>query len=967
MAHLAGRTGKARARAGLWRHFVTWILAAALLAGAGSTAVSWGMQRALATTVELALGEAGRWDVLVQVQEDRLGEARGAIQQLAASRYPGARVRTGPTAAGSAVVLLSLPPSMRTGPSFERLGRELQGIPGVVAWVPLVEPSIVVSRLHPAIAARVQDQAERDRGVAYTFFHGSDLVLVLRRPEELSRVRARLDEWLGGYRVIRVSPQVPAGSPAPGQSGLGRLAQDVSAAVSAMPGRPKVAYAGPVAEGSGAAAVRWAGRMRDFLLQYATVARIEPRQDLSPPLAGGEEVEVGRLAARVLPGPSGSPVAVLLDDPASSVDLLGKTVEVRRHSGQLVGTAVVDGGRLRIEAALQATESLVRRVQELGSGASSALDAADGASREVAQALDRLQEAASQLDRAAWGADPVEGTLVALVLNALLESPGARPQSSPPGSPGIADLQGRIARLRQQVDALRQADLPHLLDHVRTLRQELPALSGREVASALALLEQSGDVAAAGGSGVELVVEGAPGAMVPEAVQRALAARPGLGPMRAWVSPAGTASPSPRALVLQLVERASKVAAALAAALLVAWSLVNDWAVWTSVHLAARRGSDRRALARARRRMALAGAGSGLVMGTLAGAMAFWGQEGAWIGAVSCAGALAGLAAGWWHERLAPVDGDAVEAARAAGLSLPAVLEYVVAPESRPWVLAWTASRRPPRSAPAAVAQAASRPGRGQPAPAGEGTSAPALEAVGLVKRFESHRALDGVSLSLGRGETVVVMGPSGCGKSTLLRCLKGLVEPDEGRVLMDGQDLHRMAPGPRQAMRRRVGLVFQRPQLVSHLPVLDNVALAATAAGLPWEQAREAAWHWLKALDMQAAAGRLPSQLSGGEGQRAAIARALVTDPEVVLWDEPTSQLDPLLVAELLGLMEELIRRLRTTMLVVTHEPRFALRVGQRLVLMEAGRIVEEGEPRRVLSEPASPVGRRLAELVAI
>ncbi|MBE3599428.1 MAG: amino acid ABC transporter ATP-binding protein [Limnochordaceae bacterium] len=967
MAHLAGRTGKARARAGLWRHFVTWILAAALLAGAGSTAVSWGMQRALATTVELALGEAGRWDVLVQVQEDRLGEARGAIQQLAASRYPGARVRTGPTAAGSAVVLLSLPPSMRTGPSFERLGRELQGIPGVVAWVPLVEPSIVVSRLHPAIAARVQDQAERDRGVAYTFFHGSDLVLVLRRPEELSRVRARLDEWLGGYRVIRVSPQVPAGSPAPGQSGLGRLAQDVSAAVSAMPGRPKVAYAGPVAEGSGAAAVRWAGRMRDFLLQYATVARIEPRQDLSPPLAGGEEVEVGKLAARVLPGPSGSPVAVLLDDPASSVDLLGKTVEVRRPSGQLVGTAVVDGGRLRIEAALQATESLVRRVQELGSGASSALDAADGASREVAQALDRLQEAASQLDRAAWGADPVEGTLVALVLNALLESPGAKPQSSPPGSPGIADLQGRIARLRQQVDALRQADLPHLLDNVRTLRQELPALSGREVASALALLEQSGDVAAAGGSGVELVVEGAPGAMIPEAVQRVLAARPGLGPMRAWVSPAGTASPSPRALVLQLVERASKVAAALAAALLVAWSLVNDWAVWTSVHLAARRGSDRCALGRARRRMALAGAGSGLVMGTLAGAMAFWGQEGAWIGAVACAGALAGLAAGWWHERLAPVDGDAVEASKGGRLE-PA---------------------GPPR-----VRGGAGVPAMGPgldrfPAPAsfctrcgGAGRLTPGSRAAGSCqRRDECPRARGGRArqalrvapgarrgLAVARaGETVVVMGPSGCGKSTLLRCLKGLVEPDEGRVLMDGQDLHRMAPGPRQAMRRRVGLVFQRPQLVSHLPVLDNVALAATAAGLPWEQAREAAWHWLKALDMQAAAGRLPSQLSGGEGQRAAIARALVTDPEVVLWDEPTSQLDPLLVAELLGLMEELIRRLRTTMLVVTHEPRFALRVGQRLVLMEAGRIVEEGEPRRVLSEPASPVGRRLAELVAI
>ncbi|HEY8498487.1 MAG TPA: ATP-binding cassette domain-containing protein, partial [Limnochordales bacterium] len=506
----------------------------------------------------------------------------------------------------------------------------------------------------------------------------------------------------------------------------------------------------------------------------------------------------------------------------------------------------------------------------------------------------------------------------------------------------------------------------------QALRESLPRLSGDEVASALQVLQQAGADPLTAPAGVELVLQGRrlpPAEAVGRVVREAL----GLEQGRVYTAPAAAASPSARAAVMGVARRAASAGAALATAVLVLWTLLNDWAAYAALVQAARRGRAGPPGAAARL-TALTGALAGTALGFGAAALALGPGDPLVLAALAGAGAAGGAAAGRWGPRLSPVDADAVEAALAAGLEAGAVLEAVVAPSARPWLLAWTAARRPPRPPAASPARRAGSPApalRVRPVSAPEPPSAdpagPVLEAEGLVRRFGRQTVLDGVSLSVARGETVVLMGPSGCGKSTLLRCLKGLVQPDAGTVRIDGRDLWALPASRRRALAARVGMVFQRPQLVPHLSVLENAALGAAASGVPWPEAYERAAAWLAALELGHLLDRRPAELSGGEGQRVAIARALAAAPEIVLWDEPTAHLDPMLAADLLQLMEELIRRLRTTMLVVTHQPGFTARVGDRLILMEHGRVVESGPPARVLAQPASEVGRRLARLAAV
>ncbi len=251
----------------------------------------------------------------------------------------------------------------------------------------------------------------------------------------------------------------------------------------------------------------------------------------------------------------------------------------------------------------------------------------------------------------------------------------------------------------------------------------------------------------------------------------------------------------------------------------------------------------------------------------------------------------------------------------------------------------------------------------------GPAAALPLLRVEGLRKVYRSAAgevmAVDGLSLEVARGETVVLMGPSGCGKSTTLRCLNRLTEPDGGEIWLDGVPVHQLDEAGLRAIRRRIGFVFQHFQLIGRMTILENVALGLAAAGLSPRLVERRARAALSRVGLADYAQRRPAELSGGQRQRAAIARALALEPDVMLWDEPTAALDPVLVQEVLELIARLAREAETAMLVVTHEITFAARIADRLLLMEHGRIVESGPPAQVLGAPQSPLGQAYRQLL--
>jgi len=222
----------------------------------------------------------------------------------------------------------------------------------------------------------------------------------------------------------------------------------------------------------------------------------------------------------------------------------------------------------------------------------------------------------------------------------------------------------------------------------------------------------------------------------------------------------------------------------------------------------------------------------------------------------------------------------------------------------------------------------------------------------GIEKRFGPNVVLQDVSLEVGRGEVLVVIGPSGGGKSTLLRCINLLEPIQRGRIIVDGQVISE--PGVNvNAVRRQVGMVFQQFNLFPHLHVIDNLTLAPTQAlRQSNSEAGERASALLDRVGLHDKADSYPHQLSGGQQQRVAIARALMMDPRVMLFDEVTSALDPELVGDVLEVMRDLAKS-GMTMIVVTHEMQFAREVGDRLVLIAEGVVVEEGKPREMLDRP--------------
>ena len=225
----------------------------------------------------------------------------------------------------------------------------------------------------------------------------------------------------------------------------------------------------------------------------------------------------------------------------------------------------------------------------------------------------------------------------------------------------------------------------------------------------------------------------------------------------------------------------------------------------------------------------------------------------------------------------------------------------------------------------------------------------------GLVKRFGGVTALTNVDLSIRRGDVVVIVGPSGSGKSTLLRSLNLLETPTEGTIIVDGVDI--TAKGINIDLhRRKMGMVFQHFHLVPHLTILENLTIAPKQVlGQKAEECEPYARRLLARVGLEDRADAYPAQLSGGQKQRIAIVRALCMKPEVMLFDEPTSALDPEMVGEVLDVMRGLAME-GMTMVVVTHEMGFAREVGNRVLFVDHGQIIEEKPPQEFFTHPESP-----------
>ena len=227
-----------------------------------------------------------------------------------------------------------------------------------------------------------------------------------------------------------------------------------------------------------------------------------------------------------------------------------------------------------------------------------------------------------------------------------------------------------------------------------------------------------------------------------------------------------------------------------------------------------------------------------------------------------------------------------------------------------------------------------------------------------LYKRFGDLEVLKNINFDLKEKEVLVIVGPSGAGKSTLIRCINRLEEPTEGEIWFEGRKIDEKSN--LNKLREKIGMVFQRFNLFPHLSAIQNIMLALKVVKkMKDEEARKVALHFLKKVGLEERKDHFPHQLSGGEQQRVAIARALAMQPDVMLFDEPTSAIDIELIKEVLDVMKELAKE-GMTMIVVTHEMGFAREVGDRIIFMDKGEIVEENKPVEFFKNPKTERAKR-------
>lgn len=240
------------------------------------------------------------------------------------------------------------------------------------------------------------------------------------------------------------------------------------------------------------------------------------------------------------------------------------------------------------------------------------------------------------------------------------------------------------------------------------------------------------------------------------------------------------------------------------------------------------------------------------------------------------------------------------------------------------------------------------------------------LEIKDIHKSFGSLNVLNGVNLSVHKGDVIAILGPSGSGKTTLLRCINFLETSDQGTMVFDEKeyDLASMHKNDIRDIRKKTGFVFQNYNLFANKTALQNVMLGLTSARkMDKKQAEKIGLEMLRKVGMEDRASHYPSQLSGGQQQRVAIARALATNPEIIYFDEPTSALDPELIGEVLNVMRELANE-GMTMIVVTHEMSFAKEVSNHVIFMEGGKIIEQGTSKEFFENPKQERTREFLRL---
>jgi phospholipid/cholesterol/gamma-HCH transport system ATP-binding protein len=243
----------------------------------------------------------------------------------------------------------------------------------------------------------------------------------------------------------------------------------------------------------------------------------------------------------------------------------------------------------------------------------------------------------------------------------------------------------------------------------------------------------------------------------------------------------------------------------------------------------------------------------------------------------------------------------------------------------------------------------------------------PLIEVEQLTRRFGQHTVLDGISLSIERGESVVIIGQSGTGKSVFLKHLNRLLHPDEGRVVFDGSDLAEISRAELTDVRRRIAMVFQSAALLDSLTVGENVGLGLKETRrMSSAEITPIVNECLELVGLAEAADKLPSELSGGMRKRVGLARAIANRPEVVLYDEPTTGLDPVTAETINDLIISLNRRVNATSVAVTHDMHSALRIANRIIMLHRGRIVFDGTPQQIQAT-ADPVVRQFIEGKAV
>ncbi|AGB42302.1 ABC-type polar amino acid transport system, ATPase component [Halobacteroides halobius DSM 5150] len=239
------------------------------------------------------------------------------------------------------------------------------------------------------------------------------------------------------------------------------------------------------------------------------------------------------------------------------------------------------------------------------------------------------------------------------------------------------------------------------------------------------------------------------------------------------------------------------------------------------------------------------------------------------------------------------------------------------------------------------------------------------LEVKNLIKSYGNEKVLRGVDFSVKKGQTVAIMGPSGCGKSTTIRCLNLLTEPDSGKVIFRGTNLLELSSSELLKLRQEIGFVFQNFNLIERLTVQENVMLPLIKLDFTLEQRVKYARAALEKVRLADQASSYPKQLSGGQKQRVGIARALVIEPSLMLLDEPTASLDPILVKEVLEVIEDATYSQKRAVVLVTHEVSFALKVADIILLLDNGQVVEIGSSESIFTNPQSEVGKKYKELL--